>query len=268
MTKLRYFTGHDPKDEAALQVCLASLRRHASVDIEVNIIREHELRRAALYWRSYHVDERGIMTDARDGKPFSTQFSFTRFAVPLLAGDTDEWVLWSDPDFLWRADVAELLALAEAQPDKALLCVQHDHRPPEIAKHGGDSLQGLYARKNWSSLMLMRPSVVRRGLTKHVLNNWSGEHLHRLLFVPDEEIGGLDEAWNWLAGWSSPEIEPKAVHFTRGTPDHPGHEDEPFAAEWWSYRRGMAGGGVINRESPLLAGERGPELMMPAGAFE
>lgn len=280
MTTLRYFTGHDPKDEAALDVCLSSLRHHSTIDIAVTVIKEHELRRAGLYWRSYRVDERGQMWDDRDGKPFSTQFSFTRFAVPLLAGDAaqdaaardagDDWVLWSDPDFLWRADVAELLALAEAQPDKALLCVQHDHRPPEAEKMGGGALQNHYARKNWSSLMLMRPSACRaHGLDKYALNNWRGENLHRLLFVPDELIGALPEAWNWLCGWSSPEIEPKAVHYTRGTPDMPGHEDEPFADEWrfcLRHRKPPACGGILKMDRPLLVGERGWELFSPGHA--
>lgn len=234
---LRYFAGFDARDEAALEVCLASLRRHASVEIEVTVLKEHELRRAGLYWRSYRVDERGVMTDDRDGKSFSTAFSYLRFAVPLLA-DGDDLVLWSDPDFLWRADVAELLALAEAEPLKALYCVQHDHRPPDLVKMGGSALQARYERKNWSSLMLMRPEACRRGMNKYVLNNWSREHLHRLLWLPDDAIGALPEAWNYLVGWSDKAVtgEPKAVHMTLGTPDMPGHEDCEFADEWRAYR--------------------------------
>ena len=79
--------------------------------------------------------------------------------------------------------------------------------------------------------MLFKPWKNGR-LTKYALNNMSGCWLHALCWLKDEEIGGLDEKWNCLEGWSDPLIDPKVVHFTRGTPDMPGHEDAPYAQEW------------------------------------
>ncbi len=193
-------------------------------------------RRKGVYWRPYRVDERGQRWDDRDGKPFGTDFSFTRFAVPILEADSDDWVMFCDPDFLWRADVAELLDLAE--PDKALMCVKHDHRPPEMEK--GVGIQTVYARKNWSSLMLFRPSK-NQALTKYWLNNQSGSWLQSMLWLEEGQIGGLPEEWNWLEGWSSPNIDPKVVHFTRGTPDMPGYEDVAYADEWWDAKHRMTG---------------------------
>jgi hypothetical protein len=58
--------------------------------------------------------------------------------------------------------------------------------------------------------------------------------LQRFQWLEDAEIGALDERWNWLCGWSDPDIDPCNVHFTRGTPDLNGWRNEPFAEEWWA----------------------------------
>ncbi len=225
---LRVYVGWDPRDALAYEVCVRSLKRHASIPVEVIPLKDWQLRRRRLYWRAYRIDGDGQMWDQRSGRPISTAFSLTRFCVPALQGYEGGWVLFSDPDMLWRADVAELVGLA--QDDKALMCVKHDHRPDQATKMDG-VLQTAYARKNWSSLMLIN-AWRNRGLTKYRINNASKEWLHRLCWLEDKEIGGLPEAWNWLEGWSAPEIDPKAVHFTRGTPDMPGHEDSAYADAW------------------------------------
>lgn len=232
---LRYYTGFEGRDLAALDVCIASMNRHASIDIDVRVLKDWELRAAGVFDRPYRVDEAGRCEDGRDGLPFGTAFSFTRFAVPLIA-PMHEPVLWSDPDFMWRADVAELMRLAADQPDKAVLCVHHDHRPPEATKFGGTTPQLHYFRKNWSSLMVIRPWLcLACGFDREKLNRWSGAALHGLLWLPNEMIGELPVEWNWLEGWSDSSIAPKAVHFTRGTPDMKGHEDATYAAEWRGY---------------------------------
>lgn len=128
---------------------------------------------------------------------------------------------------LWRADIAELLDLAGDAP---LACVKHEHRPPERSKNRGE-IQTVYARKNWSSLMVLRPARCV-GLTPYALNNRPRDWLHGLRWIDESEIRGLPEAWNWLEGWSDPGITPKVVHFTRGTPNLPGYEGVPYAEEW------------------------------------
>ena len=225
---LRVYLGYDPRDTLAFEVAAHSLRSRASVPLEVHALRDWDLRAQGLYYRPAWINETGQRYDGRDGTPCSTDFSYLRFLVPLLEDFGPEWVVFSDPDVLWRADVADLLAQAEA--DKAVMCVKHDHRPPEPLKMTG-TLQRLYRRKNWSSLMLIRPAA-NRALTKYRVNMETKDWLHALAWLADAEIGALPEAWNWLCGWSRPEVEPKLVHFTRGTPDMPGHEDEPFAEEW------------------------------------
>lgn len=225
---MKWYVGWDWRDATAYRVFVQSLKRHSSIDLQIIPLIDRDLRRAGVYWRSYRTDGQGQMWDDRDGKPFSTAFSFTRFAVPILEGETDELVVFSDPDMLVRTDPAELIETIDR--DKAVSCVKHNHEPPETIKIDG-VIQTRYYRKNWSSLMVFKP-VFCHGLTKYSLNNSTGQFLHAFCWVPDELIGDIDERWNWLEGWSDPAIDPAIVHFTRGTPDMPGHEDSAYADEW------------------------------------
>ena len=232
---LKIFIGWDQRDALAYEVCCRSLLQHASVPLDIRPLKHWELRRAGLYWRPYLCDEQGQQWDVFDGKPFSTGFSFTRFLVPELCNFADEWVLFCDADFLWRADVARLFAAADGQPE-AVFVVKHNHWPAETLKMGG-VLQTRYARKNWSSLMLLNPSRCR-ALTRHVVSNWPGGDLHALAWLDDAAIGALPERWNWLEGHSDVDGTASAVHFTRGTPDMPGCAGAHYAEEWRRYAAG------------------------------
>ena len=132
---LKVYIGWDQRGALAFEVCRHTLLAQASIPIEVVALKDWELRARGVYWRPYQVDERGQMWDARDGKPFSTESSFTRFCVPAMCEYADEWVLFMDADMLVTADIAELFAFAG---DKALYCVQHEHSPPESVKMGPD----------------------------------------------------------------------------------------------------------------------------------
>jgi len=224
----RIFVGYDSREREAYRVCVASLRQHASIPLLIEPLDERRLRHAGFYRRDWRHDEDQFV-DCRDRLPYSTEFSFTRFLVPALC----QWrgpALYCDCDFLWRADVAELFALAD--PAFAVRVVKHDHAPRETVKMQGQA-QTRYFRKNWSSAVLWNcghPSNLL--LTPHRVNNVRGQWLHALSWLEDHEIGGLDESWNWLAGHSAQEIAPRAVHFTDGIPLLPGRETAPFAAEW------------------------------------
>jgi hypothetical protein len=224
---LKVYIGWDQRDALAFEVCRHTLLEHASIPLDIVALKDWELRAKGLYWRPYQVDERGQMWDARDGKPFSTNFSYTRFCVPLLEDYGPGPVVFCDADMLWRADVAELVALAGPAP---LACVKHQHRPPEREKMIGN-IQTVYARKNWSSLMVMRPGRCA-GLTPYAVNNMPRDWLHGFRWIDEASLKGLPEAWNWLEGWSDPGLTPKVVHFTRGTPDMAGHEHAAYAEDW------------------------------------
>ena len=236
---MRYYIGWDSVDQVAYNVAVASLRKHASIDVTVIPIWDDMLRERGLYSRTHEVID-SQKYDTSDGKAFSTAFSFARFGVILIElaeGDGDEWVLFTDPDVLWRGDIAELMARADDR--YAVMCVQHNHKPREDTKMLG-KIQTTYRRKNWSSMMLIKPARCR-GLTLEALNTWRGSMLHALEFVRNSEIGEISEKWNWLVGISPTCSEPpdwrhqKLIHFTLGTPDMPGRATAEWAAEWRSY---------------------------------
>jgi hypothetical protein len=224
---LTVFIGYDPRDDKAFRVAEASLKQRSSIPVCVKPIRDWECRKEG-YARTYMKTSTGQMIDGVDAKPFSTDFSFTRFMVPHLMGFADELCLFMDPDMLVRCDIAEIAALCTG--DKAVWCVQHKHTPSETVKMDGIA-QTQYLRKNWSSFVAWNPSR-NQFLTPKRVSELPGSYLHAFTWLKDEEIGELPETYNWLEGWSDPMMNPKVVHFTRGTPDFAGYENAPYADEW------------------------------------
>jgi len=225
---MRIYIGYDPRDHDAYRVAEHSIREHATIPIDIRPLKDWDLRKDGHYWRSYRVEANGQMVDDRDGKPFSTQFSFSRFCVPLLEGYGDEWVLFMDADMMLRADIAEVVQLIDQS--KSVMCIKHDHRPTEGVKMDGVR-QTTYDRKNWSSFMFMRPGRCR-ALTPFAVNNFSGSALHSMSWVNDDSIGALPKEWNWLAGYDPDDGMPKNVHFTLGTPDMHMAARTPWDGEW------------------------------------
>jgi lipopolysaccharide biosynthesis glycosyltransferase len=218
MAPLRIFVGWDSREDTAYQVCKRSLEQHASIPLEISPIRQHDLR------------ARGVYTRGADPLS-STEFSFTRFLTPYLAG-YQGWAIFVDCDFLFRRDIAGILEYLD--PTKALHCVKHEYTPLETTKMDGQQ-QTQYPRKNWSSFMLINcgHEQVRR-LTPAVINAESGLYLHRFNWLSDDVIGALPLTWNYLEGWHSKADcdDPIAVHFTRGGPWFENYRDVEYAAQW------------------------------------
>jgi hypothetical protein len=230
-TPFPVYIGYDRREPEATEVAEASLLAKGSIPLKVTELREEELRAQGLYDRPFKT-EGSQRIDLRDGKPFSTDFSFTRFLVPELQGFRD-WAMFCDGDFLFRWDVKDLVGLIDES--KAVMCVQHDYRPTEQIKMDGQK-QEQYSRKNWSSLILWNCGHPANAvLTAKEVNHQPGSFLHGFQWLDDDLIGAIPECWNWLEGWSSLETDPKVVHMTRGIPTMKGYEDIPFADEWRRY---------------------------------
>ena len=255
----RVFVGYDSREDAAYRVCAKSLERRSSWPIDISPLNQKALRALGIYTRE--PDQRA-----------STEFSLTRFLVPTLAG-FEGWAVYCDGDFLWRADIAGLLAHAD---DKyAVMVVKHDHKPSEKVKMDGQA-QAAYPRKNWSSLMLFNcahPSC--RRLTANYVNDSTPGHLHRLYWGKDDEIGARPERWNWLAGVSPTTTEgrlwqqageetPGAIHYTLGGPWLAEYSDGPFSHLW---RRERAAGPVDELTHRRLAAVALKGASLPRQAF-
>lgn len=218
MSAFSVYVGFDPKEVVSYDVCRHSILARTKLAVTVAPLVQQELRARKLYWRT--------------GDPLaSTEFTYTRFLVPALAGYKG-WALYCDCDFLWLADIADLLALADDR--FAAMCVHHDHRPTEAMKMDG-RVQTLYPRKNWSSLILYNcghPS--NAALTPDAVNRETGSFLHRFSWLKDEEIGAVPETWNWLEGWCAKPASghPNAIHYTRGGPWFPEWRHVDYADLW------------------------------------
>ena len=236
---LQVFVGYDARERVAWNVCAASMQHHAGdYPVSISAISRQQLEADEVYTRPTEMRD-GQRWDVLSDEPCSTDFSLARFWVPFVAGRVG-WALFCDCDFLWRADVREIMNYAD--PKCAVMVVPHKHEPaPDDVVKMDKQAQTAYWRKNWSSLMLWnlghagahRPNL-------YDLNHWHKHKLHSFWWLAPNEIGFLPECWNWLEGVSPTTPDglvhlPKAVHFTRGLPNMPGYENSGYADEWRSY---------------------------------
>lgn len=225
---LDIFIGHDPREITAYDVCRWSIVRRTTRPVHIRPLMMQPLRDEGLYWRKHERRADGVLWDTISEAPMATEFAITRF-LPFVAHKGGRWAVFMDCDFLALADIAELFEAADER--YAVQVVKHRHEPPPGVKMDGQP-QVQYARKNWSSLMLINtahPANAR--LTVEMVNGLPGRDLHRFCWLRDEEIGDLPKAWNFLVGHTTG-ARPKLVHYTDGAPFMPGYEACDFADEW------------------------------------
>lgn len=246
MTNFAYYIGVDHREPEALRVTESSVRAYASKPVTIRHLEHINLRQRGFFNRPWRICEDGAYQDERDGRPFSVQFSHTRFLTPAVAlaeGVTD-WALFTDSDLLFLEDVHKMLD--EADPTKTVMVVPHNFEPAATIKMDGQK-QSRYARKLWSSVMLW--NLRSKNLpTFEMVNYADGSYLHGFKWLDDSEIGFLSESWNWIPNYSPTTdkgilaeqnnrfLPINAVHFTMGPPV-PGmvnREPTPFDGMWRS----------------------------------
>lgn len=221
------FIGYDRSEIDAYRVCSNSLSRHCSVPTCIFPLNRDALTKIGLYTRE-SVLQNGKEIDKSDERPFSTEFSFSRFLVPSLM-QFQGWALFVDCDFLFTADFADVWDTRD--DTKAVMVVKQDHDPKELVKMDGKE-QTRYRRKNWSSLILWNCGhESNKLLTPAEVNKRPGRWLHGFEWLQDYEIGDIDPRWNALDGGNSMEV-PFGIHYTTGGPWHKGFETCPYAKEW------------------------------------
>jgi hypothetical protein len=216
---LQVFIGYDPREAVAYHTLAHSILRRSSVPVSIAPLMQSQLK--------------GIYTRRR-GPTESTEFSLTRFLVPLLS-DYRGWSVFMDCDMLCRADIAELAAHAASSAGKAVLVCKHDYTPSPERKFL-NQVQTVYPRKNWSSVMLFNNERCR-ALTADYVNSASGLELQRFSWIDDASIGELPLEWNWLVGEYKHHPAAKIVHFTRGGPYFEEFRGCDYAEEWFEENR-------------------------------
>jgi len=222
MNNFNVYIGYDSKEDIAYRVCKYSILKRSGSNVKITSLKLHELVAKNLY--------------KRDIDPLaSTEFTYSRFLVPAI-NNYNGWAIFCDCDFIFFEDISNILT--DIDQSKAVYCVQHDYTPKEKHKMDGQK-QTIYPRKNWSSFILFNcahPS--NKKLSVDLVNSETGSFLHQFKWLEDNEIGSLDERWNWLEGWTSNhnDKKPYAVHYTRGGPWFDEWQDVEFASEWTKER--------------------------------
>ena len=99
------FIGYDSSTVEAYVACTGSIRENTTgTSPEVHSLNHRTLRKDNLLSREWRIDETGQYWDVEDGRPFSTEFSFSRFCTIPLARrmGISGWVMFCDSDFIFR----------------------------------------------------------------------------------------------------------------------------------------------------------------------
>lgn len=233
---IRIFIGYDTREVAAYNVLQHSIQVRASKPVSIAPLALSQL--GGLMWRQRHDLQ-------------STDFSFSRFLTPYLAG-FEGWAVFMDCDMLVLDDIAKLWSLRDDR--YAVMVVQHQHVPKEDIKFLG-AKQTQYEKKNWSSVMLMNCARCT-ALTPDYVNTATGLDLHRFRWLGDESlIGALPHRWNHLVDYDPPApVEQLSnLHYTIGGPYFDDYRNCGYAAEWFRERDAMLSVGKARQPATAAA---------------
>ena len=230
MTELKVFVGYDGNEKIAYEVLKHSIEKNTSSDVKIIPLYHKELRRQGYFQRPWVTEAlTGNRLDMMDGRPFSTEFSHTRFLIPELM-KSKGWALFMDCDMIVRCDIKEIFDLRDER--YAVMCVKHRQEVKKSMKMDG-SPQTAYYRKNWSSFMLINCAhAANKKLSRDVVNTASGGWLHGFSWLDDNQIGALPDHYNWIEGTSRGMEYPRVIHYSEGGPWHDGYKDVMYADQW------------------------------------
>jgi hypothetical protein len=230
-SEFKIFIGWDSNQSEAAEVCADSIHRFTGNEVPIAFIQRDVLSYKNLYWRAHDPNQ-------------STDFAFTRFLTPYLAGYYGT-ALFCDCDFFWRKDPREILQYQDKMVPVQV--VKHDLSPmmlTDTKMHG--RVQTWYPRKNWSSMMLFNMETIYaiqycEDLTPKTVSEKSPSWLHGFEWYPWLNcIESLPTSFNHLAGYGYDNADPHAVHFTDGGPWlSKEYENVEFAQEWIDFRNSL-----------------------------
>ena len=172
MRPLPIYIGYDEAEPVAFHACAESIIRNSSIPVSITPLYSKQLE-----FRN---------PSGKDGYQQSNGFIYTRYLTPYLCGFKG-LALFLDGDQIVNGDVSDLFF--NHQYGKAVHVVKHDYTPRFSNKYLGATNEA-YPRKNWSSFMLFECEHFKnRRLIPQFLEKQTGQYLHRLEWVDDEDIG-------------------------------------------------------------------------------
>ena len=218
---MRIFIGHDSRYTQATKVCKKSILNNSKPsEHKVTYLDKALLTKIGIYGRENYPGE-------------STEFSFTRFYVPLLCHYQGK-ALFCDNDFLWKCNPSEIDKYLK---DKPVAVVKHKLEKTPSTKMDGVENKS-YPKKCWSSLMLFDNSKLKH-LTKEYLDDASPADLHQFAWVDEKDISEIPRSYNHLVGYYKKHNRIKAIHYTQGGPWFESCKDGELSKEWWSVYKNL-----------------------------
>ena len=200
---LPIYIGWDAKESTMFNMCVYSIRKYASIPVEIYKLDRRRLQALQIYKREEVPGQQ------------ATEFAYSRFLVPYLQHFQGH-ALFMDCDMLLTADILELFRFAD--DERAVQVIKHKEYVPKLSIKMDGVAQPVYPRKNWSSAMLFNCGHISNSiLTPDFIDTQSGSYLHRFSWLRDQEIGELLSTWNYLCdeGWNWQEA-PSLIHYTNG----------------------------------------------------
>lgn len=230
------YIGWDSREAVVSYVAAHSILERTQSLVSIRYLKHRELRASGNFTRPWLVDScTGNYTDLIDNKPFSTEFSHTRFLVPELM-KYKGWALFMDADMIFLSDIKRLFSFCN--PNYAVMCVKHNHAVSDTSKKMDGRQQLHYHRKNWSSFVLWNCAhPANKELTKEKVSFMSGKDLHSFAWLDDSQIGTLPIEYNYISG-VSPKLpvefgnRPHVIHYTEGGPWFDECKGIPYEQFW------------------------------------
>ena len=216
---MRIFIGHDSRFPQATKTCRQSMLNY-NKDLDITFLEKDHLKKFNFY-------------DREDISGESTEFSFTRFYVPMVC-NYNGIAMFCDNDFLWKCDPTEMIKYLG---DKTIAVVKHEDMDIKQTKMDG-VINKSYPRKNWSSLIIYNCSKLK-SLTKAYLDSAQASELHELRWVEDNEIAEIPRSYNHLVGYYKKHNKIKALHYTLGGPWFDDYKNGELSEEWWKVYKSL-----------------------------
>lgn len=214
------FIGYDARESLAAGVCAYSILRRASERACIYMLEHRMLRRLKLFDRPWRIDSTGQFYDHRDRRPFSTEFSHSRFLVFELARrlQASGPCMFVDCDWLFLGDVMRLLDEQAKHPDKIGVVKRYQEVQDGSTKMDGMQ-QTAYARKLWSALFTFMPSPhLAQRFSPLTVNTTNGRDLHSFRNRDAEQFWAIDPRWHYVPSLDGKETNPLGIHFSEFSP--------------------------------------------------
>ena len=218
MVNFNVYIGYDEREDIAAQVCKHSIVRRTDqiCPPEVEFLKSENLPE---FVRPREPNQ-------------STDFTYTRFMIPFLERYRDTFSVFCDCDFLFQADVMDLVLSVDKS--KAISVVKHPAYIPTTQIKMDGIPQHSMPRKNWASLIVFNnqhPANKRLSLD-YVNNVMPGRRLHVFDWLDDGDIGSIPLDWNALDNYYLLQ-SPKAIHYTDGGPWFDNYKHTMYSQQWW-----------------------------------